>query len=226
MTKAKRHWVAEFVKDLAALRFENAFNPYAEHCGVHDSARGPAIRRQNLRIVLEAALSRGVESLWVARDLGYRGGRRTGLALTDEVHLAACAALMQSQTLRRATTGPLVAERTAAVVWRTLRAINQPVMLWNVFPLHPHGPGDPLSNRCHSRAEREACEPLLLRLLAALSPRAVIAIGRDAEVALSALGVAATTVRHPSYGGQPEFLDGLSKHYGVSLASEQTQLPF
>jgi len=228
MTKARRNWASQFVKDLAALRFENAFNPYAERCGVHDLARGPAIRSQNLRIVLEAALARRVESLWVGRDLGYRGGRRTGLALTDEVHLADCAALMQSEPLRRATTGPLVAERTAAVVWRTLRAIDQPVMLWNVFPLHPHGPGDPLSNRCHSRTERAACEPLLLRLLEALGPKAVIAIGRDAEAALSQLGVTPTTVRHPSYGGQPEFLDGLARHYGVSLAASTTQvtLPF
>jgi hypothetical protein len=217
MTKAKRQWAAQFVKDLAELRFENAFNPYAEHCGVHDAARGAAIRRQNLRIVLEAALSRRVESLWVARDLGYRGGRRTGLALTDEVHLPACAALMRSASLQRATTGPLVAERTAAVIWRTLRVINQPVMLWNVFPLHPHGPGDPLSNRCHSRFERESCRPLLLRLLEALAPKTVIAIGRDAEMALAELGVSSTTVRHPSYGGQPEFLNGLEEHYGVSF---------
>jgi hypothetical protein len=227
MSKAKRQWASQFVKDLADLRFENAFNPYADHCGLHDAARGAAIRRQNLRVVLEAALSQGVASFWVARDLGYRGGRRTGLPLTDEVHLSACAALMRSRPLLRATTGPLVAERTAAVVWRTLRAIDQPVMLWNVFPLHPHGPGDPLSNRCHSRFERESCRPLLLRLLEALEPKTVIAIGRDAEMALAELNVSSTTVRHPSYGGQPEFLDGLEKLYGVSLASSpmQARLP-
>lgn len=228
MTAANKNWVSQFVKDLADLRFENAFNPYSDHCGMHDAARGAAIRRQNLRIVIEAALSRRGASLWVARDLGYRGGRRTGLPLTDEAHLSVCASIMRSRPLLRATIGPLVAERTAAVVWRTLQAIGQPVMLWNVFPLHPHGAGDPMSNRCHSRLERESCQPLLRRLLEALAPQRVVAIGRDAEAAMAEMNVASTTVRHPSYGGQHEFLDGLEKLYGVSLATPpvQARLPF
>jgi len=29
----------------------------------------------------------GSNTIWMGRDLGYRGGRRTGLALTDEAHL-------------------------------------------------------------------------------------------------------------------------------------------
>ncbi len=91
-------------------------------------------------------------------------------------------------------------------------------MLWNVFPLHPHRPGDPMSNRRHSRSERRACQPFLLRLIEVLSPRTVVAIVvAAAEVALGELNVAATTVRHPSYGGQPEFLKGLEKLYGISL---------
>jgi hypothetical protein len=223
MTTAKARWAAQFVKDLAALRFENVFNPYADHCGFHDAARGASIRRRNLQAIVEATLSGRVESLWVARDLGYRGGRRTGLALTDEVHLRACATLLRSEPLLQATRGPLVAERTAAVVWRTLIAIGRPVMLWNVFPLHPHRPGDPMSNRRHSRSERRACQPFLLRLIEVLSPTTVVAIGRDAEVALGELNVAATSIRHPSYGGQPEFLNGLENLYGISLKARSAR---
>ena len=59
-----------------------------------DGPDAPAIRRSNLGLVLEAALAGGISSLWIARDLGHRGGRRTGLALTDEVHLPAHAACM------------------------------------------------------------------------------------------------------------------------------------
>ena len=29
-----------------------------------------------------------LDAIWVGRDLGYRGGRRTGLALTDDVYFA------------------------------------------------------------------------------------------------------------------------------------------
>jgi hypothetical protein len=206
---------ASFVQAIASLRFENAFNPYAELCAACDGDDAPAIRRNNLRLVIEAALARGVDSVWIARDLGYRGGRRTGLALTDDLHLRAHATLFGSLPLQRATRGPAVGERTAAVIWRVLRELNRPVFLWNVFPLHPHDPNEPLSNRCHTRAERDGCRFLLAWLLSALSPRTVVAIGRDAEVALSGLGIAADKVRHPSYGGQSEFVEGLYSHYGV-----------
>src|SRR5262249_29263157 len=91
-----------------------------------------------------------VDSIWIARDLGYRGGRRTGLPLTDEVHLPTFSHVFGGLKVHRATIGPPVAERTAAIVWRMLRCISVPVFLWNVFPFHPYLPGEPLSNRCHS----------------------------------------------------------------------------
>src|SRR5687767_8967013 len=162
---------SSFVEAVAALRFPDAFNPYTDECPDQDGDNAPAIRRSNLKLVLEAALAGGTDSLWIARDLGYRGGRRTGLALTDEVHLHAHAKLYGSLALARATRGPVVAERTAAVIWQVLRAIERQVFLWNVFPLHPHAPGDPLSNRCHTRSERDACRPLLVWLLDALRPK-------------------------------------------------------
>jgi hypothetical protein len=212
---AVRHAVEQFVNQLAALEFDCVFNPYVEACSDHDETDAPAIRRQNLTIVLEAALTLGVDSLWIARDLGYRGGRRTGLALTDEVHLAAHADLFAVPVLKRATRGPAVAERTAKVIWQALAAVQRPVFLWNVFPLHPFERGDSMSNRCHTRAERQACRPLLMWLLENLQPKSILAIGRDAELALADLDVPALKVRHPSYGGQSEFLDGVFAHYGV-----------
>lgn len=207
--------IERFVQSLAQLRFDCVFNPYAEACDDHDETNAPEIRRRNLSLVLDAAVRRGVDSLWIARDLGYRGGRRTGLALTDEVHLAAHADLFAVPMLERATRGPAVAERTAKVVWQALSAVKRPVFLWNVFPLHPFELGDPMSNRCHTRAERQACRPLLIWLLKTLQPKSVLAIGRDAEIALADLDISALKVRHPSYGGQAEFLDGVYNHYGV-----------
>lgn len=213
--------VGTFVGRLADLRFDGVFNPYAEACLYHDGTDAPAIRRRNLSLVLEAALSSGVDSLWIARDLGYRGGRRTGLALTDEAHLAAHAQLVGAPPLLRATKGPPVTERTATVIWRALEAIRRPIFLWNVFPLHPHERNDPLSNRPHSRTERQACRPILMWLLDHLQPKSVLAIGRDAQHALADLGVESLQVRHPSYGGQREFLDGAYAHYGVNHTPER-----
>lgn len=216
---------AEFVELVAGLRFEDAFNPYSDLCSDFDRPDAAQIRRHNLVMVLEAAIARGVDSIWVARDLGYRGGRRTGLALTDEVHLTAHADLLGTPPLSRSTNGPVVAERTATVIWQMLIAIRQPVFLWNVFPLHPHAAGDPMSNRCHTRSERLACRHVMIGLIHLLSPQRVLAIGRDAQLALEDLGVTAEKVRHPSYGGQAEFIEGVSTHYGLGVADKQETFP-
>lgn len=205
-----------FVSALAAVALPNVFNPWAERCAIHDHDDAPRRRRENLVALLEAALSLKAETIWIARDLGYRGGRRTGVPLTDELHLGQAGHLLGGIPLVRATTGPVVAERTAAIVWRVLGRIGEPVMLWNVFPFHPHEPGSPMSNRCHSRAEREATRPILDALLAMLAPRRVVAIGRDAHAALDALQVPSEPVRHPSYGGQAEFIDGMYRIYGIA----------
>ncbi|CAN7386787.1 MULTISPECIES: uracil-DNA glycosylase [Rhizobium] len=206
---------ASFVEALAELRFKDTFNPYSEACSDFDFDDAAAIRRENLRLVLDAAIEHRADSVWIARDLGYRGGRRTGLALTDEAHLSDHSGLYGELPLSRATKGPAFSERTATVIWQMLNRINRPVFLWNVFPLHPHEPHDPQSNRCHTRSEREACRPLLTWLLDVLKPRNVVAIGRDAQLALADLGIEAQQVRHPSYGGQTEFISGVERVYGL-----------
>jgi len=218
-----------FVAALSAMDLPSTFNPYRERCPVHDRADGPRVRRRNLSRWLQAAQRANVDTIWIARDLGYRGGRRTGVPLTDEAHLARAASLMGGIPLKRATLGPAVVERTATTVWRMLASIDQPVMLWNVFPFHPHVIDDPFSNRCHTRAEREVTWPLLLALIEMIEPRRLVAIGRDAASALSDVGVPVYAVRHPSYGGQAEFIDGVRKIYGnapVQSPGRTLDLPF
>ncbi|MBB2831714.1 UNVERIFIED_ORG: hypothetical protein GGD51_001830 [Rhizobium esperanzae] len=167
--------------------------------------------------------------MWVARDLGYRGGRRTGLALTDEIHLADHSSMMNVNQLQRATVGPLSSERTAQVIWQILNAIKQPVFLWNVFPLHPHAGEDGMTNRAHTKPEAAACKFLLEWLIEKLCPSKVIAVGRDAQNALDQMGFNALAVRHPSYGGQTDFLSSMRTYYNLpnakkSEAPKQTDL--
>ena len=76
-----------FVQALSAVKLPNVFNPYADICEVHDRSNAAAMRRRGLRTLLTAAQALGIDTLWMGRDLGYRGGRRTGLALTDEMQL-------------------------------------------------------------------------------------------------------------------------------------------
>ena len=204
-----------FVRTLSRIRLDGVFNPYGERCGLCDRADADRRRRANLRALLDAAIRMRVDSLWVARDLGYRGGRRTGLPLTDEEHLPALSRAYGGLALRRATKGLPVAERTAAVIWKMLARVDQPIFLWNIFPLHPFEPGRPLSNRRHTRAERQTCQDLFFALLDALQPRRIVAIGRDAHDTLDEFGLDHDSVRHPSYGGQAAFAEGVSRLYGA-----------
>lgn len=214
-----------FAAALAETQLPSVFNPYRETCSIHDRPDAPDVRRRNLVRCLEASLDARVDTIWIARDLGYRGGRRTGVPLTDEVHLGPAGVLMGGIKLGRATRGPIVAERTAAIVWRVLSRIRQPVVLWNIFPLHPHESDDPFSNRCHTRAEREATWPLLTALIGMIRPRRIVAIGRDAGLALSGIEIPVHVVRHPSYGGQADFIAGVRGIYGLARDEDPTPLP-
>lgn len=216
----------QFVRALASTHLPAVFNPWGELCEIHDLKDAAETRRGNFAKFLRASLDGGVKTMWIARDLGYRGGRRTGIPLTDEVHLRSCGALLGGVDLDRATEGPVVAERTAAVIWRVLSRIGEPVMLWNVFPFHPHVDGDPMSNRCHTRQEREATWPLLEALIEMIEPTRIVAIGRDANLALAELGVETIAVRHPSYGGQSEFIASMYDLYGVDDEASAPMLPF
>lgn len=221
--------VSEFIDALSAITLENTFNPYRDTCTVHDAPEAAERRRNNLRRCLEACLEGEADTIWVARDLGYRGGRRTGIPLTDEAHLNDASCLFKGAELARATIGAVVAERTATVTWEQLSAIGKPVMLWNVFPLHPHAPGDAMTNRCHTKSERVATWPFMLALLDLLKPRKLVAIGRDAGLALADLPVDLSVVRHPSYGGQADFIAGIQKIYDLApnmASTGEATLPF
>jgi uracil-DNA glycosylase len=148
-------------------------------------------------------------------ELGYRGGRRTGLAMTDDERLARHAALFDAKGLESATNFGPSREITASAVWEAVDLLDEPVFLWNIFPLHPHKDSEPLSNRRHTRFEREACAGLLDKLLGALKPELIIGIGRDAQRELNRRGISNCPVRHPAYGGKTEFLADIKKaHLG------------
>jgi uracil-DNA glycosylase len=212
----------QFVSAIQGLRFESVFNPYADRCSLHDVSDAPSRRAQALLKLLEVATDSDIEAFWIGRDLGYRGGRRTGLALTDDVHLSAHATRWKV-SIERATTGSPVAERTAAVVWSMLALVPAAVFLWNVFPFHPHEPDDPFSNRSHRPNERVVGEGVLSQLITMLRPHRLIAIGNDAT--RSAVRIAGTEsvlrVRHPSYGGQREFSEQVRCAYNLTGKTDQ-----
>ena len=208
----------QFVKELKALDFENTFNPYSHRCSVHDLDDAPERRLQMLQSMLEVAARQDIDSIWIGRDLGYRGGRRTGLALTDDMHIHEYAARW-GLSIQRPTKGDLAAEKTAAVIWSVLSQIEVSVFLWNVFPLHPHEPGNPFSNRSHNSIERKTGEKFLSQLILLLKPHRLVAIGNDAARTVHRLRCqySVVQVRHPSYGGQTQFLTQMCELYNLRV---------
>ena len=173
---------------------------------------------------LEAVARLDSRVMWMGRDLGYRGGRRTGIALTDEVHLDDFFRLYGGNRVERPTIGQIVAERTAGEIWRILSLVSKPPVLWNVFPFHPHEEGNEFSNRKFTSVELSALQELNARLLRILSIDHIVAIGNDAARYAQGFGVDVVTVRHPSYGGVSEFRAGMEKIYANCLISNQDGL--
>ena len=209
--------IDEFVRQIQALKLPNTFNPYSEECPIHDRSGAAEIRAELLRAVLQAATNVDIDSLWIGRDLGYRGGRRTGLAFTDDCHLAMHTARWRVES-HRATKGSPVSEKSATVIWNVLSRLDHHIFLWNIFPLHPHLPDVPLSNRSHNANERTSGTRLLSCLIEILEPKRLVAIGRDATSFLQSLNNTQqiTSVRHPSFGGQNTFLAQIEALYEIS----------
>ncbi len=207
---------ASFVKSLQQFEFDHAFNPYVDRCPVYDLADAPKRRSRILRSVLEAALERPVDALWIGRDFGYRGGRRTGLAFTDDDRLPEHGRRW-GLAVQCPTRGGMAGERSARAIWNVLSHVDAPVFLWNVFPLHPHEPGDPFSNRKHNARERAAGEEILALLVRMLAPSTIVAVGRDAALSANRLfgRYDPLAVRHPSHGGQKIFTDQMTGWYGL-----------
>lgn len=212
-------WEKTFVDRLSEVEIPNVFNPYRHRCDVHDLEGAALIRRCNLEAVLSSRHAMKVDSIWFGRDLGYRGGRRTGLALTDEVAMLSVARCsVETRGIAKATRGSLVAERTAATIWSLISRLPRPPMLWNAFPLHPHQPEEPFTNRAHTKRERRETAWTIEALVERLGCPKLIAIGNDASKALGDLGFEHQTVRHPSYGGQRQFLESMEQIHGLNAA--------
>jgi|SRR5438067_6146157 len=214
--------VNEFIDELSSISLPNVFNPYRDICDFSDHVASPYLRCQNLRLFLNTILKREVRSIWLGRDLGYRGGRRTGIPLTDEFHLNALQDTFGVFGVVKATTDqqePLK-ERTASEVWKMLRLIGQPILLWNVFPFHPFEENDPRSNRRHTTQEFDFCREILMTVLEWLKPTTMIALGADAEAAMLSIGHKCYRVRHPSYGGQAAFSREICEVYQIPHARQ------
>jgi uracil-DNA glycosylase len=182
------------------------FNFYHAEDTACDRPGAARQRRENLRRWLWRYPA-APDTLVVGEAPGWRGCRFTGVPFTSEALLAAGNLPGAASAAFPPTSRPerRWAEASATLFWQALQPYSNRVLAWNCVPLHPHRPGNPLSNRPPTAAEIRRFLPQLFGLIALLQPARVLAVGRCAQAALQAVGVPALPVRHPSHGGARQF---------------------
>ncbi len=201
--------LAYFVQQLAQTTAPpNCANPYAP------TLPGSASRRQNLQLYLQQMADHNPHLLLVGEAPGYRGCRISGIPFVSRYILRQG---VPQWDLFGETSGyqlppdfpGIEREASATIMWQSIATLDTPPLLWNAFPLHPHRPGKPASNRTPARHEVELGEPFLHQLLTLFAIKTVVAVGNQAAYALTHWHIPHQKVRHPSHGGKQAFQEGL-----------------
>lgn len=217
----------QFVQSLTEYNGTNVFNPWLDYDQEYDiGVNAPTIRRLNLTAYL--GLRSQVDYIFMAEALGYQGGHFSGVALTCERMLLGYHAVQPQMVFgdykaQRTSSPALVQgllkekgfnEPTDTVVWGALmehKIDPFKVVMWNIFPFHPHQPGDLLSNRTPTQQELLAGFKYFQSLQSMYPAAKVVAIGRKCADTLAKFKVDCVAVPHPSMGGANKFREQVAK---------------
>lgn len=196
------------------------FNPYNDFRPSYEPPSAPDVRRNNLHNYFEHFLT--TPSILILGEApGYRGCSFSGVPFTDEQQLTAGRLPFQgrrssSSEAEQKTNNHKSAktprspegywEASARFFWGALSKHTQEFLVWNIFPFHPHQPGEPLSNRKPLISETTNFIPFLERLVDQLQPKQTLAVGRFAETMLRRNKISCLPIRHPSHGGSVLFV--------------------
>lgn len=175
-----------------------------------------AVRRRNLARYLGQLAERRPRVLLVGEAPGYRGMRITGVPFTnlallrDGVPHFGMLGVERGYELPVPSAG-VALEPTATVLWQTLVELDFLPVLWSAFPLHPHRPGEPLSNRTPTAREAADWTWSWRAMQQLFGIERVVAVGNVAANTLARLGLSVPQVRHPAHGGKAKFAAGLQQ---------------
>lgn len=168
--------------------------------------------QQNLLTYLEFTKKSQSKIMLVGEAPGYKGCRLTGIPFTCPRNIKANQAPLFCGCRNQLVHKDNTSEMSANAVWEVLEKENSHVLLWNVFPFHPHNLGNPLTNRKPTKSEKQAGIIYLRKILKIFAPTTVVAVGRSSEEVLNRIlkPDISKYIRHPSHGGktifQAEFL--------------------
>ena len=178
---------------------------------------GHELQRKNLRAYLEALIQWPCSGdLLVGEAPGYAGCALTGIPFTSEAviqkHLHPFICRLRPH-LRTAGTQ---SEQTATIIWNYLSERSAIPAFWNIFPCHPHPPGNPGGNRAPTAEEAQFGFGILNRVVEILAPKRILAIGKTAYNTLSRFKhpLPVDYIRHPANGGKARFVAGM-KSFGI-----------
>lgn len=217
---------------LAALDAVAAVTPDDAEFLYDASTPHGALRRRNLLRYLRLMADVGPQILLLGEAPGHRGMTVSGVPFTSVREATTRPGLISGRTegdgleLPEHPDAPW--EASSRVVWAALRSWSGPLpLLWSVYPNHPFLAGDRRTNRPPRVPEVRAGAPVGLELARAFGVRTIAAVGRKAQGALEAGGIAAPALRHPAQGGAPLFTRQLAELNERMLAGtlKATPLP-
>ena len=208
---------------------ERLFNPFHDWNPRVDLPAGWEIRRANLFSYL-SSFTRKPSLLMIGEAAGPWDCRFSGVPFTGEKELSAGA--LPFRGVRSSRDEPLMpigkrppyTSHSAAVFWGVLRLRHPDFLVWNCVPFHPHEKDRILSVRTPDSDEIRRFVGHLESLGRLLRPAGIIAIGRRAEQALTATGLSAPYIRHPSQGGARLFRDAMNRLFEERKGEGSTPL--
>jgi len=202
--------LAKLLTDTLPSGRRRLFNPWRDRCADDVPSNGPVAKLARLAAHLDC----NPKFILCGEAPSYRGCRHSGIAFTSECQLLDERIPGIPKMNPRLTRGAdAYFERSAKIVWDELYdlRIEKRTILWNAIQMHPHRLGEPHSNRTPKSDEIAMGRPALQMLVAEFPLAKVFAVGKSAERLLNSVGIPATPVRHPAYGGATEFKQGLER---------------
>lgn len=167
----------------------------------------------NLKVFFEYLVKSKSKVLLIGEAPGYKGCRLTGIPFTSGIAIKNTRHEALVELIPKIRLNKTIPENTASILWEFL-GTNKPIpILWNAFPFHPHKEGILESNRKPNKEELLEGSEYLHMVNEIFRPKKVFALGRVGEVSLRALFPEKEIgyIRHPSYGGKKQFIEGVSK---------------
>lgn len=187
--------VNDFVEYLAKMKTPDntSVNIYA---GNSPDAK---MRKKNLLLYLKKMETLNPKKIFVGEAPGFHGCGKTGIPFTDEFAIATEYFFGDDDFKNYG----LEKERSAGIIWASLKGKQEMPFLWNIYPFHPHKESIQ-TNRTPSSKEIQIGRDILMELLFLFRFEQFYCIGKTSYNALKDVIPDAVYVRHPSHGGMKE----------------------